>query len=131
MLMYNNAIYIDLIMNKLADIRNKYNVTNKELAILFNVHPNTISNMLDKELTTLPLNYIKLLRDKLEIPYNDLIGEKIFTPSNIDNTIKPNRSFIGDPMPIELIDEPESMLHPADLRVIKKIIDEKLKRNRK
>lgn len=72
-------------MNKLIDIRNKHNISNKELALIFGVHPNTINNMLDKELINLPLSHIMLLRDTLDISYNTLLGETIFTPSNIDS----------------------------------------------
>lgn len=72
-------------MNKLIDIRNKHNITNKELALIFGVHPNTINNMLDKELINLPLSHIMLLRDTLNIPYNTLLGKTIFTPNNIDS----------------------------------------------
>lgn len=72
-------------MNKLLDIRNKHNITNKELAVIFGVHPNTINNMLDKELINLPLSHIMLLRDTLDIPYNTLLGETIFTANNIDS----------------------------------------------
>lgn len=72
-------------MNKLIDIRNKHNISNKELALIFGVHPNTINNMLDKELINLPLSHIMLLRDTLDIPYNTLLGETIFTVNNIDS----------------------------------------------
>lgn len=83
-------------MNKLADIKNKYNVTNKELAILFNVHPNTINNMLDKELINMPLSYIQLLKDMLDIPYNEILGEKIFTVNNIDKQVVSNVSILDN-----------------------------------
>lgn len=95
-LMYCNTIYIALIMNKLADIKNKYNVTNKELSTLFNVHPNTISNMLDKELINMPLSYIQLLKNMLDIPYNDLLGETIFTANNIDKQVVSNTSILDN-----------------------------------
>lgn len=115
-------------MNKLINIRDNYNLTNKDLASLFKVHPNTIGNMLDKEITDLPLNYIILLHQYKNIPYNMLLGENIFTLGNIGTIARPYKSKTNEALPIVLIDEPESSLHPADIRVIQKLIEQRMKK---
>lgn len=83
-------------MNKLIDIRNKYNLSNKDLATLFDVHPNTIGNMLNKDIIDLPLSYIVLLHRNNDIPYNTLLGATIFTPDNIDSNTGPLIGHILD-----------------------------------
>lgn len=72
-------------MNTLKDIRDKYKITNIRLSNILDVNKSTINTLLDRELCNFTVKQIIALHVETQEPYNSLLGETIFVPTNIDN----------------------------------------------
>lgn len=72
-------------MNTIREIRYKYNISNSDLANMLNVNKSTISTILDRDIDTLSIRQLTSLHIALNVDYNTLLGETIFTINNIDN----------------------------------------------
>lgn len=112
-------------MNTFEYIKKTYNIDTLDAARILNVSEGSVYRYNKKKISELTVEQLVLLHDHTKADYNTLLGEDIFSFNNI----MPKRNNITNS--IYLIDEPESNLHPADIRVIQKIIDEKLKSKKK
>lgn len=72
-------------MNTIREIRYKYNISNSDLANMLNVNKSTISTILDRDIDTLSIRQLTSLHIALNVDYNTLLGETVFTINNIDN----------------------------------------------
>lgn len=72
-------------MNTIREIRYKYNISNSDLANMLNVNKSTISTILDRDIDTLSIRQLTNLHIALNVDYNTLLGETVFTINNIDN----------------------------------------------
>lgn len=73
-------------MNTLQFIKEKYKLSNKDLALCFDIHPNNVVRYLERNIADLTLNQIYKLRKLINVPYNTLLGEKFFCIDNIDES---------------------------------------------
>lgn len=110
-------------MNTLKDIRERYKIVNSELAKVIFVHKNTISSLLDRDINTLSIKQLCSLREYTKSTFNELLGEQVFTPDNIDSqTDKEDHSSLSDNLVI--IEENEIHLHPKFAEAIRKVIQD-------
>lgn len=72
-------------MNTIREIRSKYNISNSDLANILNVNKSTISTILDRDIDTLNIKQLCSLKEYTKSTFNELLGEKVFTPNNIDS----------------------------------------------
>lgn len=72
-------------MNTLKDIRDKYKITNIALSDILMVNKSTINILLDRALDKFTLKQLTNLHIALNVDYNTLLGETIFTTNNIDS----------------------------------------------
>lgn len=72
-------------MNTLKDLRDKYKITNIALSDILDVNKSTINTLLDRTLDKFTLKQLTNLHIALNVDYNTLLGETIFTVNNIDS----------------------------------------------
>ena len=72
-------------MNTIRDIRFKYDITNIDLSNVLGINKSTISTILDRDINTLSIKQLCSLREYTNSTFNELLGEQVFTPDNIDN----------------------------------------------
>jgi len=70
-------------MNTLKNIRDKYKITNIALSDILDVNKSTINTLLDRPLDRFTVKQIVSLHKYLDVDFNILIGENIFTLNNI------------------------------------------------
>ena len=110
-------------MNTIRDIRFKYDITNIDLSNVLGINKSTISTILDRDINTLSINQLCSLREYTKSTFNELLGEQVFTPDNIDNqTDNTKHTSLSDNLVI--IEENEIHLHPKFAEAIRKAIQD-------
>lgn len=108
-------------MNTLRHIREKYKFVNTELAKVLCVHKNSINTLLDRDLDTFSIKQLCNLREYTQSTFNELLGETVFTPENIDNqTDKAIHTNLSNDL--ITINENEIHLHPSFVEAIRQAI---------
>lgn len=102
-------------------VLNKYGFTRKQFCDLYGTSTNNFdmfNNLINSKLKTI----IKVHKIT-NIPYNELLGEQVFTPDNIDNQTDNTKhtSLSGNLVTIE---ENEIHLHPKFAEAIRKAIQD-------
>ena len=99
-------------MNTIRDIRFKYDITNIDLSNVLGINKSTISTI-----------QLCSLREYTKSTFNELLGEQVFTPDNIDNqTDNTKHTSLSDNLVI--IEENEIHLHPKFAEAIRKAIQD-------
>ena len=110
-------------MNTLTDIINKYDITKELLSNILNISVYSFDRYKKKTVNMLTLEQICILRSHLNITFNELLGEQVFTPDNIDNqTDNTKHTSLSDNLVI--IEENEIHLHPKFAEAIRKAIQD-------
>lgn len=110
-------------MNTIRDIRFKYDITNIDLSNVLGINKSTISTILDRDINTLSIKQLCSLREYTKSTFNELLGEQVFTPDNIDNqTDNTKHTSLSDNLVI--IEENEIHLHPKFAEAVRKAIQD-------
>lgn len=108
-------------MNTLIDIINKYDITKELLSNILNISVYSFDRYKKKTVNMLTLEQICILRSHLNITFNELLGETVFTPENIDNqTYQAKHTSLSDHL--ITINENEIHLHPSFVEAIRSAI---------
>ena len=93
------------------------------LSNILNISVYSFDRYKKKTVNMLTLEQICILRSHLNITFNELLGEQVFTPDNIDNqTDNTKHTSLSDNLVI--IEENEIHLHPKFAEAIRKAIQD-------
>jgi len=108
-------------MNTLTDIINKYDITKELLSNILNISVYSFDRYKKKTVNMLTLEQICILRSHLNITFNELLGEQVFTVENIDSQTDKATHTSSDLITIE---DNEIHLHPSFVEAIKQAIQD-------